>query len=361
MGRLSPEEALALFQSPWAELKQRAHARRSEIVPGHQATYLVMRIVSVTNVCVADCSYCAFYRRPGDPEAYVLTNEQIFQKIDELRSAGGSLVAMEGGFNPLLKIDHYEKLFRKIRDRYSDTIEIYGPTAVEVLYIANHSQISIDEALGRLWDAGLRWIPGGGAEILTPEWRKKLSPRKYSVEQYFKVMETAQKKGFGTTATMVIGFGENPEARVEHLQKVRELQDQTGGFKSFLCWTYQPDHTVLAGERVPNDEYLKTIAVSRLFLDNIPHLRTSLLTQGEKGVEALFCGADDFDIALEDQVTQKAGVKIEPDIQKVLGWVENVGMRPVKREPWQMSLTPPSLPLLQGEEPSIPPLGVRGG
>ncbi|MDP2599441.1 MAG: CofH family radical SAM protein [Deltaproteobacteria bacterium] len=329
MERLTEREALRLFQAPLEELK-------AKISPRNHATYIIMRIVSVTNICVADCKYCAFYRKPGDKEGYVLSLGEIFEKTDELIAKGGSLVAMEGGFNPALKIDHYENLFSAMRKRYGDKIEIYGPTAVEVLFIARNSKISLEETLKRLKNSGLRWIPGGGAEILTPEWRKKLSPKKYSVEQYLKVMETAQKMGFGTTATMVIGFGESFEARMEHLQRIRELQDKTNGFASFLCWTYQSQNTELGGPVTPNEDYLRTIAVSRLYLDNIKKIRTSLLTQGVGGIEALLYGADDFDIALEDQVTQKAGVKIEENIVKILTKVQNKGITPVKREPWRI-------------------------
>ncbi|MDO8526347.1 MAG: CofH family radical SAM protein [Deltaproteobacteria bacterium] len=339
MTRLTDSMALQLFHdAPLAELQQMAHAARCKIVPDNEATYLIMRIVSYTNICVADCKYCAFYRRPGDKEGYVLSTEQIFKKIDELIAKGGSLVAMEGGFNPALKIDHYENLFKQVRERYGDAIEIYGPTSVEVLFIARNSKIPLSQALERLKESGLRWIPGGGAEILTPEWRKKLSPKKYSVEQYMETMETAQKLGFGTTATMVIGFGEPFEARVEHLRRVRELQDKTNGFASFLCWTYQSANTALGGNVTPNEDYLRTMAVSRLYLDNIDRIRASILTQGEAGALALRFGADDFDIALEDEVTQKAGVQIEDNVEKVLTWVKKVGMKPTRRKSWHFPL-----------------------
>lgn len=328
MARLSEEQALHLFyHAPLKELQ-------SKIPPQKEATYIIMRIVSVTNICIADCKYCAFYRKPGDKEGYVLSLSEIFEKTDALLAKGGSLVAMEGGFNPALKIDHYEKLFSAMRARYGDKIEIYGPTSVEVLFIARNSKISLEATLLRLKNAGLRWIPGGGAEILTAEWRKKLSPKKYSVEQYLEVMETAQKMGFGTTATMVIGFGESYEARVEHLKRIRELQDKTKGFASFLCWTYQSQNTELGGKVTSNEDYLRTIAVARLYLDNIQRIRTSLLTQGSGGIEALLYGADDFDIALEDQVTQKAGVKIEENIVKILTDVQNRGITPIKRNFW---------------------------
>lgn len=335
MNRLNEQQALHYFQfTPLVELQAEAHERRTQYLPGNQATYLIMRIVSYTNVCVADCKYCAFYRRPGDKEGYTLSHEQIFEKIDTLLAQGGSLVAMEGGFNPALKIDHYEKLFQAVRKRYGDQIEIYGPTSVEVLFVARNSKIPLSEAYQRLKDSGLRWIPGGGAEILTNEWRRKLSPKKYSVDQYMEAIETAQKIGLGTTATMVIGFGEPYEARVEHLQRIRALQDKTNGFASFLCWTYQSQNTELGGAVTPNEDYLRTIAVARLYLDNIRSIRASFLTQGKQGVAALQSGADDFDIALEDQVTQKAGITIEENMEQVLTWVRNRGITPIKRKPY---------------------------
>ncbi|MFZ4115946.1 MAG: CofH family radical SAM protein [Chthoniobacterales bacterium] len=333
---LTRESALALLASDPEELRAQAHAKRCELVPDGTATYVIMRIVSYTNICVANCSYCAFYRKPNDPEGYVLSNEAIFKKLDDLLEVGGSLVAMEGGFHPKLKIDHYENLFRTVRARYGDTLEIYGPTIVEVIFIARSSKISLEEALLRLQKAGLRWIPGGGAEILTDPWRQKLSPRKYSVQEYLDGMELAQRLGFGTTATMVIGFGESWEDRIEHLEHVRQLQDKTGGFRSFLLWTYQSDNTTLGGQRISNEEYLKAVALSRLYLDNIPIIRASFLTQGKEGPLALKWGASDFDLPLEDQVTQLAGATIEPSVEKVLGWVKNAGIEPMKREPFSI-------------------------
>lgn len=331
MSSLTPASALDLVLGDPKYLQQKAHAKRCEFLPSNEATYLIMRIVSYTNICVANCSYCAFYRRPNDPEGYVLSDEAIFKKIDDLLTVGGSLVAMEGGFHPKLKIDHYEHLFRAVRERYGSTIEIYGPTIVEVIFIARSSRVSLEEALKRLWNAGLRWIPGGGAEILTDAWRQKLSPLKYSVRDYLDAMELAQRLGFGTTATMVIGFGESWEDRIEHLEHIRTLQHKTGGFSSFLLWTYQSDHTALGGSRINNDEYLKAVALSRLYLDNIPIIRASFLTQGEQGPTALKWGASDFDVALEDQVTQQAGAVIESNVEKVLEWVKAAGIKPRKR------------------------------
>lgn len=332
--RLTEQEAGELIQGPAESLRAKAHEARCLHYPDGRASYVIMRIVSYTNVCVADCSYCAFYRRPGDRDAYVLSNDEIAAKIDELIAAGGSLVAMEGGFNPKLRIEHYEEFFRSVRRRYGDSIEIYGPTIVEMIFIARSSRLSLEESLVRLKEAGLRWIPGGGAEILTDEWRQRLSPKKYTVQEYLDGMETAQKVGLGTTATMVIGFGETWKDRIEHLRRVRELQDKTGGFASFLLWTYQPDNTVWKGERVSNEEYLKAVALSRLYLDNIPVIRASFLTQSEQGPQALKWGAHDFDIALEDQVTQLAGARVEKNVEKVLGWVKEAGIEPVKRVPF---------------------------
>ncbi len=331
---LTTASALALLAGDPEILRTNAHVKRCEVCPDGSATYLIMRIVSYTNVCVANCSYCAFYRRPNDPEGYVLSHEEIFKKIDSLLEARGSLVAMEGGFHPKLKIDHYENLFRAVRARYGDAIEIYGPTIVEVIFIARSSRISLEEALVRLQNAGLRWIPGGGAEILTDAWRQKLSPLKYSVQEYLDGMELAQSLGLGTTATMVIGFGESWEDRLEHLEHLRHLQNKTGGFTSFLLWTYQSDNTALGGSRISNEEYLKAIAISRLYLDNIPIIRASFLTQGDQGPLALKWGASDFDVVLEDQVTQLAGAKIESNVEKVLDWVRGAGIEPQKRKPF---------------------------
>lgn len=334
MPRFQKNEIYKLLQDDLQRLCSLAHESRCQHLPDGQATYLIMRIVSYTNVCVADCSYCAFYRRPNDDEAYILSKEQIFAKMEDLLKVGGSLVAMEGGFNPKLKMDHYEDLFRSVRQKYKNQIEIYGPTIVEVIFIAKSSRISLEEALIRLKESGLRWIPGGGAEILTDAWRQKLSPKKYSVKEYLEGMELAQKLGFGTTATMVIGFGENAEDRLEHLQHIRNLQDKTGGFSSFLLWTYQPENTVLGGSLISNDDYLRTLAISRLYLDNIPVIRASFLTQYDKGPLALKSGAHDFDIPLEDQVTQLAGAQIEKNVDKVLEWVRRAGIYPIKREPF---------------------------
>lgn len=334
--QLTPSEALQLVHGDPEVLRASAHAQRCQFLAEQEATYLIMRIVSYTNICVANCSYCAFYRRPNDPAGYVLSDQAIFQKIDDLIVAGGNLVAMEGGFHPKLKIDHYEHLFQAVRNRYGNKIEIYGPTIVEVIFIARSSRISLEEALKRLWNSGLRWIPGGGAEILTDAWRQKLSPLKYTVRDYLAGMELAQHLGFGTTATMVIGFGETWEDRIEHLEHLRALQNKTKGFYSFLLWTYQSDHTALGGQRISNEEYLKAVALSRLYLDNIPTIRASFLTQGAQGPAALKWGASDFDIALEDQVTQQAGAMIESNVEKVLEWVKNAGIHPVKRKPFSI-------------------------
>lgn len=341
--RLSDDDALELaLHAPLPALRAAAHGVRARALDGTQATYVIMRIVSYTNVCVADCSYCAFYRRPKDPDAYVLTQTQIFAKLDELVAAGGTLVAMEGGFNPYLRVEHYETMFREVRARYGDRLEIYGPTIVEAMFIARVSKLSLEETLRRLWDAGLHWIPGGGAEILTDAWREQLSPKKYTVAEYVDGMRTAQRVGFGTTATMVIGFGETWADRIEHLRVLRAVQDEAlqsgrGGFSSFLLWTFQPDHTALGGVRVSNDEYLRAIALARLYLNNIPVIRTSILTQGAAGAEALAYGAQDFDIPLEDQVTQLAGATVERNLDNVLSWVTNLGITPTKRAPFPLA------------------------
>ncbi|MBI4366683.1 MAG: radical SAM domain protein [Deltaproteobacteria bacterium] len=200
-----------------------------------------------------------------------------------------------------------------------------------MMFIARASRISLTEALQRLKNAGLRWIPGGGAEILTDAWRAKLSPKKYTVREYLDGMRVAQGLGFGTTATMVIGFGETWADRIEHLRHIRTLQDETHGFASLLLWTFQPDHTALGGDRLADEEYCRAVALARLYLDNIPIIRSSMLTQREGGAKALLYGAHDFDVPLEDQVTQLAGARIEDRTETVLEWVRQVGVEPVRR------------------------------
>jgi cyclic dehypoxanthinyl futalosine synthase len=332
-GRVTPGEARSLhLHASDDDLKRLAGIVRGRYHDPGAATYLVMRIINYTNVCVARCDYCAFYRLPKSPEGYVLPREAIFQKIDELLELGGDLVGFNGGFNPRLKIDYYADLFSAIRQRYGDRLEFYAMTVVEFLYVARVSRISNAEALRILKDAGVRWITGGGAEVLADSFRKRHSPFKYTVKEYLDTQRDILEAGLKTTGTMVIGFDETLEERLEHLESVRRFQDahrhHSGGLFSFLAWTYKPYNTALGGEEIAPQEYLRHLALCRIYLDNIPHLRASVLTQNANALVGLQYGADDFDIPIEDEVTEMAGATIERDIERVLGYAREAGYTP---------------------------------
>jgi cyclic dehypoxanthinyl futalosine synthase len=293
--------------------------------PG-RAIYQIMRIVNYTNICVAKCDYCAFYRLPNSPEGYLRSKDYVFSKIQELIDVGGEMFGFNGGFNPALKIDYYEDLFGSIKERFGDSIEMYAMTVVELIYMARLSGLSLAQALQRLKAVGVRWIPGGGAEILTDTFRKRHSPTKYTVAEYFDAQKEILEAGMKTTATMVIGFDETFEERLEHLKYVRDFQDSTeGGLFSFLCWTYKPYNNDLGGSEISTQEYLRHLALCRIYLDNIPHLKLSTLTSGTEGLKGLNYGANYFDIPWEDEVTQSAGATIDQDIDKMLDCTHKLG------------------------------------
>jgi cyclic dehypoxanthinyl futalosine synthase len=304
------------------KLAQDARAKWHE--PNH-ATYMVMRIINYTNVCVAQCDYCAFYVLPNQEGGYVLSREDVFAKIDELLEVGGDLVGFNGGFNPRLPLDYYCDLFAAVRERYGDRVEFYALTIAEFLYLADHAKLTHAEAAARLRDAGVHWVTGGGSEILTEDFRKRHAKFKYTVREYFEAQRAIVDAGLKTTATMVIGFDETLEERLEHLQRTRDFQDETGGLFSFLCWTYKPYGTEFAGVEISAQEYRRHIALSRIFLDNVKHVRTSVLTQNADAFRALDYGADDFDLPIEDEVTQKAGATIELDLESLLAVPRSLG------------------------------------
>jgi cyclic dehypoxanthinyl futalosine synthase len=318
-GRISVEEAAVLWeQASDDELKRLAGAVRARYHQPDRATYMVMRIINYTNVCVAQCDYCAFYVLPNQEGGYVLTREDVFAKIDELLELGGDLVGFNGGFNPKLPLHYYCDLFRAVRERYGDQAEFYALTIAEMMYLADRAGLSYLETAEQLRDAGVYWITGGGSEILTEDFRRRHSKFKYTVEQYFQAQRAVVDAGLRTTATMVIGFDETLEERLEHLQRTRDFQDETNGLFSFLCWTYKPYGTEFAGREIEAREYHRHMALSRIFLDNVRHMRTSVLTQNEDAFRGLEFGADDFDLPIEDEVTQKAGARIELDLEQLL-------------------------------------------
>jgi cyclic dehypoxanthinyl futalosine synthase len=326
MNRISVDEARVLWnEASDEELKALAQEVRGRYHEPNRATYMVMRIINYTNVCVAQCDYCAFYVLPNQDGGYVLSREDVFAKIDDLVALGGDLVAFNGGFNPRLPLDYYCDLFAAVRERYGDRVEFYALTIAEFVFLADRAKLSYADAATRLRDAGVHWITGGGSEILTEDFRARHAKWKYTVADYFEAQRAIVEAGLMTTATMVIGFDETLEERLEHLQRTRDFQDEGGGLFSFLCWTYKPYGTAFGGREISPQEYWRHIALSRIFLDNVKHIRTSVLTQNEEAFRALDYGADDFDLPIEDEVTEKAGATIDLDLEGLLAVPRRLG------------------------------------
>lgn len=327
-GRIDASDARLLWESASDdELARLARVVRGRYHQPDAATYLVMRIINYTNVCVAQCDYCAFYVLPNQEGGYVLGRDEVFAKIDDLLEAGGDLVGFNGGFNPKLPLHYYCDLFRAVRDRYGDRMEFYALTIAEFMYLADRAKLSHREAALELKRAGVHWITGGGSEILTEDFRKRHAKFKYTVREYFEAQKAIVEAGMRTTATMVIGFDETLDERLEHLERTRQFQDETNGLFSFLCWTYKPYGTSFGGREITPREYHRHIALCRIFLDNVKHLRTSVLTLNEDAFRALDFGADDFDLPIEDEVTQKAGATIDLDIEGLLSIPRGMGYR----------------------------------
>lgn len=319
--RVSFAEGVFLYQeAPLDVLADAAHQIRSQKTDPRIVTYLVDRNINYTNVCITNCQFCAFYRPPGHPEAYVLSFEEIGRRVEELISWGGTRILMQGGHNPDLPLSWYEDLLRYLNARYpSIEIDAFSPSEIE--HIAHIEGMTTREVLERLMDAGLRGLPGGGAEILDDEIRSRISPKKQKTAGWLNVMREAQALGLATSATMVIGFGESIEHRVRHLARLRELQDESlqthgNGFTAFIPWTAQINEATSLGRSKTHhrygadfQEYLHHLAFSRIFLDNFQHIQASWLTQGEDVArQALHFGADDFgSTMLEENVVSAAG------------------------------------------------------
>jgi cyclic dehypoxanthinyl futalosine synthase len=325
-GRIDTAEAATLWRhASDEELQRLAGLVRARYHDPDRATYMVMRIINYTNVCVAQCDYCAFYVLPNQHGGYVLSRDDVFAKIDELLDVGGDLVGFNGGFNPKLPLDYYCDLFASVRERYGERVEFYALTVAEFVFLADRAGLSYADAASRLREAGVHWVTGGGSEILTEDFRARHAKFKYTVDDYFEAQKAIVESGLRTTATMVIGFDETLDERLEHLQRTRDFQDETSGLFSFLCWTYKPYGTAFGGREIEPREYWRHIALSRIFLDNVAHIRTSVLTQNEEAFRALDYGADDFDLPIEDEVTQKAGARIELDLDALLEVPRSLG------------------------------------
>jgi cyclic dehypoxanthinyl futalosine synthase len=300
--------------------------------PHRRVTFVIDRNVNYTNVCQSQCRFCAFYRTADASDAYVLSYETIFRKVQELVEHGGAQLLMQGGLHPALGIEWFEELFRELKARFPG-VQIHSLSPAEVTHLGALSNLSIRECLRRLQAAGLDSIPGGGAEVLVDEVRKEISPNKIGWREWAAVMEEAHRLGMRTTATMMFGSKEGPRDIVEHLFRVREIQERTGGFTAFIPWTFQPANTELGGETASGVEYLKVLALSRIVLDNIENVQASWVTQGGMMAQvALFFGANDLGgTMLEENVVAAADCSFRLTVDEVIEIARGAGFVPARR------------------------------
>lgn len=323
--RLYETEDLLLLGSLADLVRQRKH-------PNRIVTFNIGRNINYTNVCWVRCKFCAFYRVPGHEEGYVLSEEEVLQKCQELVDLGGREILIQGGLNPKLKIDYYEQLFRTIKATHP-TIDIHGLSSAEINYVAHISKLSLEEALHRLRDAGMNTIPGAG-EMLVDDVREMIAPLKEKTERWVHMMRTAHRLGIRSSATMVYGWGESYAQRLEHLMCVRDLQDETGGFTAWISWSFQPDGTELGGSKASGWDYLKNTAVSRLMLDNVDNLQASWVTQGPKLAQiALKYGLNDFgSTMMEENVVSPTGTNFLMQIDEIRRLIREAGYEPRVRD-----------------------------
>jgi cyclic dehypoxanthinyl futalosine synthase len=327
-GRLTADEALALYTgAPTWWLGRMADRVRARKHPDRVVSYIIDRNVNYTNVCVARCNFCAFYRPVGHGEGYVLGFDEIFRKIDETIAVGGVQLLLQGGHNPDLPIEWYEDLFRAVKQRYPD-FKLHALSPPEVIHLTRMTRLPIGAVIDRLIAAGLDSIPGGGAEILVDRVRRLLNCYgKATADEWLDVMRHAHRAGLRTTATMMYGTVETVEERLEHLLRLRDLQDETGGFTAFITWSYQPEHTERGGREATGIEYLRTLALARLVLDNFDNLQASWVTQGGKvGQLSLAFGANDMgSVMIEENVVRAAGASYCMDEVEIVRNVEDAG------------------------------------
>jgi len=337
--RLSINEAVELIEKGDLKLLGRmAKAKKQELHPKGITTFVVDRNINYTNICWVNCKFCAFYTDEKKEDAYILTFDEIDKKIDELLSIGGTQILFQGGVHPKLKIEWYEDLVEHIHNKYP-TVTIHGFSAIEIDYIAKRSNISVSEVLLRLKSKGLSSIPGAGAEILSDRVRDIISPKKLNKDRWLEVHETAHRLGIKSTATMMYGTVETTREIVEHWELIRELQDKTGGFRAFIMWSYQSDHTQLKRElptlsKTTPNQYLRYLAVARLFLDNFKNIQSSWVTQGSYiGQMALHFGANDLgSTMMEENVVSSAGVTNSMNQEEMISLIRDVGEIPAKRD-----------------------------
>ena len=340
--RINQDDARALYALPLVELGELANRRRMIAKRaayrgrGEQiVTYIIDRNINYTNVCNVYCKFCAFYRTEKDHDHYVLTHEQLDQKLGELRAIGGVQILLQGGHHPSLNIDWYLSMLNYIREKYPE-INIHGFSPPEFNHFSEVFNMPLREVIVRFKDAGLGSIPGGGGEILVDAVRNRIAPLKCNSDQWLKVMEIAHELGLKSSATMMFGHVETLDDRIEHLERIRTQQDATGGFTAFICWTFQAEHTKLRAEVVGSGEYLRMQALSRIYLDNIENLQSSWVTQGPKiGQIALKYGANDFgSVMMEENVVSSAGTSFRLAKEQIEELIGDAGYEPHRRNNW---------------------------
>ena len=327
-------DALELYQrADLLDLGRQADEARWRLHPDPVVTYIIDRNINYTNVCVADCGFCAFYRRPKHGEGYVLSFEQIGKKIDECKAIGGVQILFQGGHNPYIPFEWYLDLMRYIKRNHP--IHIHGFSPSEVVFFSERFRLPVDEVIRQLHDAGLDSIPGGGGEILVDRIRQRVAPKKAQTDEWLGVQEEAHRQGMRTSVTMMYGLGETPADRVEHLFRVREVQRRTGGFTAFICWPLQPEGTPEMSDSPKTDAvtYLRTLAIARIVLENIPSLQSSWVTMGHKvGQVALRFGANDYgSLMMEENVVSAAGTTHRATIAEIERQIRDAGYTPRRR------------------------------
>ena len=341
-GRITPDEAKQLYFSPLTELGELADARRRQLkgpaYDGHGneiVTYIIDRNINYTNVCNVYCKFCAFMRTERQDDSYVLTHEQISEKLRELEAIGGTQVLLQGGHHPKLDIDYYLNLLHHIRQHHP-TINIHGFSPPEFNHFAEVFHMSLEEVITRFKDAGLGSIPGGGGEILVDKIRNQIAPLKCDTNHWLEVMRIAHRLGLNSSATMMFGHVESVDDRIEHLRRLRDVQDETHGFTAFICWTFQPENTRLKAEKVGSHEYLRMQALGRIFLDNFDNIQSSWVTQGPKvGQIALQYGANDYgSVMMEENVVSAAGTKHRLTVQEITKAITELGYEAHQRDNW---------------------------
>ena len=337
--RITEGEAKEIYDWPLAKLGEMAHARRNRAKVNDYdgrgkevVTYMVDRNINYTNVCDVYCKFCAFYRTEKDGDHYVLSQGQIDQKIDELVAVGGNQILLQGGHHPKLGLEWYLDLLRHLRAKYPQ-INVHGFSPPEFNHFAEVFGMPLEKVIETFREAGLGSIPGGGAEILVDRVRQRIAPRKCNTEAWLRVMEIAHGMGMRSSATMLFGHVETVEDRIEHLRRLRDLQDRTRGFTAFICWTFQPENTVLKAEKTGSHEYLRMQALARIFLDNIPNVQSSWVTQGPAmGQVALQFGANDFgSLMMEENVVSSAGTSFRLNLDEMKRLIREAGYEPRQR------------------------------